>query len=87
MALKQQNVGVFFGEPENTVPDPYFDGNGPDREGCSHCGACMTGCPHNAKNSLDKNYLYLAQNQGAKIIDKQKVTEVKPNIVSDGSKG
>lgn len=81
------NVGVFFGEPENTVPDPYFDGNGPDREGCSHCGACMTGCPHNAKNSLDKNYLYLAQNQGAKIIDKQKVTEVKPNIVSDGSKG
>lgn len=80
-------VGVFFGEPEETVSDPYFEGEGPDREGCSHCGACMTGCPHNAKNSLDKNYLYLAQKHGAKIIDEQKVTEVKPKNGSGGSEG
>ncbi len=81
------NVSVFFGEAEKTVPDPYFEGAGPEREGCSHCGACMTGCPHNAKNSLDKNYLYLAKNLGAKIIDKQKVTKVVPNGNSDGSNG
>jgi len=81
------NVGVFFGEAEKTVTDPYFNGEGPEREGCSHCGACMTGCPHNAKNSLDKNYLYLAQKLGAKIIDKQKVIEVRPNESSDGSAG
>ncbi|NQU31673.1 MAG: GMC family oxidoreductase [Bacteroidetes bacterium] len=81
------NVGVFFGEPEKIVEDPYFKGKGPDREGCRHCGACMTGCPHNAKNSLDKNYLYLAQQLGAKIITKHKVTRVEPNEEPDGSKG
>ena len=80
-------VGVFFGQAEEVVSDPYFNGAGPDREGCSHCGACMTGCPHNAKNSLDKNYLYLAQKQGANIIDKQKVTEVKPISSTDTSEG
>ena len=62
-------VGVFFGgpgqEPADTVPDPYFGGAGPDRNPCSHCGECMTGCRHNAKNTLVKNYLYLAEQNGA----------------------
>ena len=52
------NVAVFFGEPDKTVPDPYFDGKGPDRGGCNFCGGCMIGCQYNAKNTLDKNYLY-----------------------------
>ena len=46
------NVSVFFGEPEEVVPDPYFNGEGPEREGCSFCGGCMTGCRHNAKNTF-----------------------------------
>ena len=45
-------VGVFFGEPGKTVPDPYFGGEGPPRAGCIRCGACMVGCRHNAKNTL-----------------------------------
>src|SRR5690606_29204352 len=49
-------VGVFFGAEGRTVPDPYFGGVGPDRAGCLHCGECMTGCRHNAKNTLVKNY-------------------------------
>src|SRR3989339_1078272 len=61
------DVAVFFGEPEKTVSDPYFNGEGPDRSGCTFCGACMIGCRHNAKNTLDKNYLYLAQKKGAVI--------------------
>ena len=81
------NVGVFFGEPEVIVADPFFNGKGPDREGCRHCGACMTGCPHNAKNSLDKNYLHLAIKNGVEIIAKQKVTQVKPEGELDGSEG
>lgn len=80
-------VGVFFGEPEKTVPDPYFEGKGPEREGCRHCGACMTGCRHNAKNSLDLNYLYLATKLGVKIIEKNIVTEIKPNGNTTGSDG
>ncbi len=60
-------VGVYFGEPGVQVPDPYFGGVGPDRRGCIKCGACMVGCRHNAKNTLEQNYLYLAEQAGAKI--------------------
>lgn len=81
------NVSVFFGEPEKEVPDPFFDGEGPDREGCRFCGGCMTGCRYNAKNTLDKNYLYLAQKKGATIIAERLVKTVKPAGKEDGSDG
>lgn len=65
-------VGVFFGPdgtkaPGETVPDPYFGGVGPARRGCIEVGECMTGCRHNAKNTLVKNYLYLAEKFGTQI--------------------
>lgn len=80
------NVAVYFGEPGKEVDDPYFDGKGPTRTGCIHCGACMTGCRHNAKNTLDKNYLYLAQQKGAKIWAEKEVVDVLP-LNEDGSGG
>ncbi|GAA1728488.1 FAD-dependent oxidoreductase [Aeromicrobium alkaliterrae] len=62
------DVGVLFGdEPGAAVPDPFFGGEGPERNACLNCGACMTGCRHNAKNTLVKNYLYLAEKNGAEI--------------------
>ncbi|MCZ6506736.1 MAG: GMC family oxidoreductase [Acidobacteria bacterium] len=76
------DVGVFFGEAGKTVPDPYFGGAGPDRTGCTFCGACMIGCPVGAKNTLDRNYLYLAERLGVRIIPETEVTGVRP--VSDG---
>ena len=75
-------VGVFFGEPDKTVPDPYFDGAGPERTGCRLCGACMIGCPNGAKNTLDLNYLYLAEKLGAVILPETEATAVRP--LSDG---
>ncbi|HUZ82880.1 MAG TPA: GMC oxidoreductase, partial [Gaiellaceae bacterium] len=57
-------VGVWFGEDG---VDPYFGGAGPLRNGCDLRGACMTGCQHGAKNSLDRNYLWLAERSGAEI--------------------
>jgi cholesterol oxidase len=80
-------VGVYFGDPGKTVDDPYFKGEGPDRTGCIHCGACMTGCKHNAKNSLDKNYLYLAQKKGAQILADSKVIDVVPIYEDDKQTG
>jgi cholesterol oxidase len=62
-----QDVGVFFGEPDKSVKDPYFGGVGPDRTGCSYCGSCVLGCRSGAKNSLDKNYLYLAGKKGLQV--------------------
>lgn len=80
-------VGVYFGEAGKTVPDPYFDGKGPERTGCIHCGSCMTGCRHNAKNTLDKNYLHLAQQLGAEIMAEQEVYDVIPLDGKDGATG
>jgi cholesterol oxidase len=71
-------VGVFFGEPGKTVPDPYFGGKGPDRVGCIHCGACMTGCRVGAKNTLEQNYLHLAERLGLRILPETEVTAVRP---------
>ncbi len=62
------DVGVLFGdEPGANLGDPFFGGAGPDRNACLDCGACMTGCRHNAKNTLVKNYLFLAEKNGADI--------------------
>ncbi len=77
-------VGVYFGEEGKKAKDPYFAGQGPDRTGCEFCGACMTGCRKDAKNTLDKNYLYFAQKFGARIIPENRVIDVKP-ISGDGS--
>jgi cholesterol oxidase len=65
--FRPTEVGVFFGEEGELVPDPYFGGEGPPRAGCIHCGACMVGCRYNAKNTLVKNYLYFAEKWGAEV--------------------
>ncbi|MCG5226900.1 GMC family oxidoreductase [Acinetobacter pittii] len=90
--FKPTRVATFF-PPEGeeggkTYPDPYFNGEGPDRGTCTACGGCMTGCKHNAKNTLDKNYLYFAEKNGAKVYEETKVVDVKPlNGKADGSDG
>ena len=71
-------VGVYFGEPGVEVEDPYFGGEGPTRTGCIKCGGCMLGCAHNAKNSLDKNYLYLAEKRGVTVLPDTEVTSLEP---------
>ncbi len=66
--FKMAPLGVHFGtQPGELVPDPYFGGVGPDRVSCLQCGGCMTGCRHNAKNTLPKNYLGLAEGAGAAV--------------------
>ncbi len=68
-------VGVYFGDgPGVTRPDPFFGGAGPARTGCIECGECMTGCRHNAKNTLPKNYLALAEAAGARVYPMTTVT-------------
>jgi cholesterol oxidase len=75
-------VGVFFGAPGDEkgkrVADPFFGGAGPERNTCLAVGECMTGCRHNAKNTLVKNYLYLAERNGAVVLPLTTVTEVRP---------
>jgi len=84
----QAPVGVFFGHegvaPGARVEDPFFGGEGPARNACTQCGECMVGCRHNAKNTLVKNYLYLAEKQGAVIHPLTTVTRVFPNPDGEG---
>lgn len=80
---KKTPVGVYFGEPGVTVPDPFFGGEGPARTGCRQCGRCMVGCPHGSKNTLVKNYLYLAERRGARVMAERTVVDVRP--LGDGS--
>ncbi len=80
------DVAVFFGKPDETVPDPYFNGEGPERSGCKFCGACMIGCRFNAKNTLDKNYLYFAKKNGAEILSEKEVFDVLP-LSKNGEEG
>jgi cholesterol oxidase len=76
-------VGVFFGrdgrkEPDVEVDDPFFGGAGPRRRGCIECGECMTGCKYNAKNTLVKNYLWLAERAGAMVHAQTEVKAIRP---------
>lgn len=77
-------VGVYFGTEKK---DPYFDGEGPIRSGCTFCGACMVGCRHNAKNTLCKNYLYFAEKKGALVFPEREVQDVKPISDTGGISG
>src|SRR3954470_20482279 len=76
--FRRTPVGVFFGEPGRTVPDPYFGGAGPARTGCVECGDCMIGCRLGAKNRLDLNYLYLAERAGAVVHPDTTVKSLRP---------
>ena len=86
-------VAVFFGNAGEAssggeVPDPYFGGEGPARTPCNFCGACMTGCRVGAKNTLDRNYLYIAENRGAVVLPETEVVFVQPRAGSeDGAEG
>jgi cholesterol oxidase len=80
-------VGVFFGSPGKTVPDPYFAGEGPERTGCTFCGACMVGCREGAKNTLLKNYLWFAEKRGAEVMPEREVVDIRPLGAADGSEG
>lgn len=89
-------VGVFFGDgrdadgsaraaPGGEVADPYFGGAGPSRRACIECGECMTGCRHGAKNTLNENYLYLAERAGAQIRALSTVVDLRERIRPDGA--
>jgi cholesterol oxidase len=84
---RRARVGVFLGAPGETVADPYFGGEGPPRTGCTRCGRCMVGCPQGAKNTLVKNYLWLAERRGVDVMAEREVVDVQPLGAADGSEG
>jgi cholesterol oxidase len=84
--FRATEVGAYFGDAGVTIPDPYFGGEGPQRAGCRHCGGCMVGCRYNAKNTLPKNYLHLAEKRGARIKAEVEVVDVRPLPSESGAR-
>jgi cholesterol oxidase len=85
-------VGIFQGTNAEgggrTFPDPFFGGEGPKRTTCTACGGCIMGCRYRAKNTLDLNYLFLAEKHGAQVFPETKVVNVRPlHDASDGRCG
>jgi cholesterol oxidase len=71
-----------------TYEDPFFSREGPPRTACVGCGGCIMGCRYGAKNTLDLNYLYLAEKHGARVFPETKVVDVRPvNGAADGGHG
>jgi cholesterol oxidase len=66
-------VNIDGGEQES---DPYFNGLGPLRKSCTECGGCMVGCRENAKNTLDRNYLWFAEKMGLEILPETKAEKI-----------
>lgn len=75
--FRPTDVAVYFGNAGRAAPDPFFGGEGPERTGCTLCGGCMTGCRVGAKNTLDRNYLYLAERRGAEVRAETRVVAVR----------
>ncbi|WP_320669544.1 GMC family oxidoreductase [Patulibacter defluvii] len=86
-SYRKARVGTYLDTPGEEVADPYFGGEGPARTGCSRIGRCMLGCPQGSKNSLDKNYLWFAQRDGAKIDAGREVVALRPLNGTDGADG
>ncbi|XKE47323.1 FAD-dependent oxidoreductase [Halomonas organivorans] len=85
------NTGILFPEdPEDASGadrgDPYFSGDGPNRNSCRYCGGCMLGCRHNAKNTLVKNYLWFAERNGVEIRAESEVIRIEPLPGPDGKR-
>ena len=79
-------VAVFTGDPGVEVEDPYFGGEGPRRTGCIKCGQCVLGCRYGAKNTLVKNYLWLAERRGVQVVAERQVVDLRP-LDDDGTNG
>ena len=74
------DVAVLFGPRSGEdAGDPFFGGEGPRRKTCNYCGGCMVGCRYDAKNTLDKNYLFFAEKLGAEVLPETLVTLIEPD--------
>lgn len=87
---KTVTTGVYFPQEDGiegkVTPDPYFNGDGPERATCQFCARCSLGCRHNAKNTLEKNYLFFAERNGAEIRPESEVKRIEP-LSDDGKQG
>jgi cholesterol oxidase len=71
------NLAVYYGDRPVAIPaagplqyvrDPYHLGLDVHQSPCRNCGECDIGCRYNAKNTLDLNYLALAEQRHGALV-------------------
>jgi cholesterol oxidase len=77
-------VRVFLGEPDTTVPDPYFGGEGPDRAGCIRCGSCMVGAAITPRTRWSRTTSTSPNVGGVEILPERTVVEIRPRVAAAG---
>lgn len=68
------NIAVDFGPPKV----PHLNKFGATQAGCNYCGECDIGCTIHAKNTLDFNYLKIAEDKGAEVSTLCEATQIEP---------
>ncbi|MFL9912253.1 GMC oxidoreductase [Paraburkholderia sp. RL17-337-BIB-A] len=76
----------FSPDYDPSLPDARSDSHsfrftnvhGVEQGTCVHCGNCDIGCQVSAKNTLDLNYLAVAERHGAKILPLHVVQKIEP---------
>lgn len=74
-ATIRPNLAVQFGTPNEWTPNSH----NVHQRGCSFVGECVLGCNQGAKNSLDYNYLAVAEQNGARAITESEVVRIEPD--------
>jgi choline dehydrogenase-like flavoprotein len=67
---------AFFHPPLAISYREGANAHGRQQNRCTGCGACCTGCPETAKNTLDFNYLAVAENHGARAVTQCEVVGI-----------
>ncbi|GAA2274130.1 hypothetical protein GCM10009853_030030 [Glycomyces scopariae] len=73
-ATVRPNLAVTFGDPDAWRPNRH----GVPQRGCAFTGECVIGCNRDAKNSLDRNYLAVAEREGARAVTGTEVRRIEP---------
>ncbi|MCU0685527.1 MAG: GMC family oxidoreductase [Polyangiaceae bacterium] len=74
-------LAVQFGDAQVAFKNKF----GVEQRGCSYCGECNVGCPQGAKNTLDRNYLAVAEAKGAVVRTGREVLSIGLRPNPDGS--
>jgi len=78
VSFDQQLAYDFNDEPDIKKSRTFTNKHSAEQGYCAQLGECDIGCRAGAKNTLDKNYLFLAQKKGAQIRPLHLVTNIEP---------
>jgi cholesterol oxidase len=67
---------AFFHPPLAVNYTSKENAHGKVQKECNGCGRCCTGCPETAKNTLDYNYLAVAEKHGARVRTQFEVVDI-----------